>query len=382
VEIIYQGTPKHEETIYLDRIKAGYSFRGYPILIPTPKDDVIALAPIIKDGIQSQKLIPGEPTLPRRFGHQEIAERKAEGYSEFARENMLIANLAQTNRYPLRLADLIVMDVDTHKAPIYVAWGTRDHNGSTALNVPSMGFGDDCLYRPVMIDPMWQPYTTTVVWIDPAGIGADHTGIAILGILNGFFWVKHLSSIPGGASESDINALCQLCRAHDAKALYIESNADTLGTYRSLFRTHLVRHYLEPNQDTLFPKGWRCSFIEDTKITHQTAHKEERIIAHLEPIISNHRLIIPSQSLLPCPSRPNHHELQYQLTRITKERHCLREDAMIDALAGAVKAASHALNGDPRSGKERIEAKVMEKSIKEARQLISQVSGKSVKYRW
>jgi len=364
VEIVFNGTPKHEDTLYQNRINAGYAFRAYPIAVPAPNEDVLALAPIIRDRITTGTLRPGQPTLPRRFGPQEIAERMAEGYSEFARESMLIANLATTNIYPIRLGDLIITTVDTFKAPIYVTWAERDHNGSTATDIPSMGFGNDVLRKPAVIDQVWQPYTHTVAWIDPAGRGTDHTGIAIVAYLNGFIWVKHISSIPGGSSEADINTLCALCRQHHANSIYIESNADTLGTYRQLFRVHLNRHFLNPGEDPAFPQGWKASFIDNSAITHQTGMKEERILAALEPVISNHRLIIPPDAITPVPSRPAEHELQYQLARLKRERNCLREDAMIDALAGAIKAINHTLAADPITNRERIEKRTLEDEIK------------------
>lgn len=370
VEIPYVGTPKHEETLYQDRIRAGYKFRAYPIAAPAPNEEVIALAPIIADRIAAGTLRVGAPTLPRRFGPQEIAERMAEGYSEFARESMLISNLSATNLYPIRLSDLIVHTVDTHRAPIYMAWGERDQTGPTSLNIPCLGFGDDCLRRPVIIDPMWQPYTHTVAWIDPAGRGADHTGLAIVAYLNGFLWVKHVSSIPGGSSEADIAALSALCRKHHVNSVYVETNADTLGTYCNLFRTVLQRHFLEPGQDAAFPDGWKAGFVNDPAVCHQTGMKEERILAALEPVISNHRMIIAPASLTPDTSRPAEHELQYQLTRLKKEPRCLKEDAMIDALAGATKAINHALGGDPVKNKRRIEAKTMQEEVKRANQLI------------
>lgn len=373
VEIVYVGTPKHEESLYQNRIDAGYSFRSYPIACPSPNEEVIALAPIIKDRISRGIIQPGQPLLPLRFGLQEIAERMAEGYSEFARESMLIANLSATNRYPIRLSDLIIHDIDPKKAPIYIGWAQADHNGSTALDIASMGFGDDCLRRPAMIDQIWQPYTHTAAWIDPAGRGTDHTGIAIVAYLNGFYWVKHLSSIPGGGAETDMTAICELCRLHGANTVYVESNADTFGTYREIFRVLLQRHFLPPNVDPAFPDGWKASFVDDTKITHQTGQKELRILADIEPVISNHRMIIAPSTIATDIARKSQDELQYQLSRLTREPKCLKEDAMIDALAGCIHALKHILAGDPIKNRQRIEDQLILNEVKESSRLLKQL---------
>ena len=53
--------------------------------------------------------------------------------------------------------------------------------------------------------------------------------------------------------------------------------------------------------------------------------------------MSTHRLVIDPTALSKAPGEEPHDSLQYQITRLTKERRCLREDGKIDALAGAVK---------------------------------------------
>jgi adenine-specific DNA-methyltransferase len=47
-------------------------------------------------------------------------------------------------------------------------------------------------------------------------------------------------------------------------------------------------------------------------------------------------------------------EFQHQYTRMRNEPKALKEDAMIDSLAGAIKATAHALSTDPASGSQRI----------------------------
>ena len=65
--------------------------------------------------------------------------------------------------------------------------------------------------------------------------------------------------------------------------------------------------------------------------------KEARIIDTLEPVMTQHRLVL-DESLARSESRSEEHKysLLYQLTHITRDRGSLRHDDRLDALAGAV----------------------------------------------
>jgi hypothetical protein len=252
-------------------------------------------------------------------------------------------NLGQTNRYPLRLKDLIVHQVDTFKAPVSVSWGTKDHNGSTRCAIPSLGLGDDGMYGPVMIDNHWSEYEgQTRAAIDPAGRGDDKTGLAIASALAGMVWVKAVHGLVGGASEERLTEIVKLLRKHNAKEVLLETNNDVYGAYQSMLQTVIQKHILKPNQDPMYPKGWNCTI----KTLHSTSMKETRIIQTLEPVISGHRLVIDPSCLQPEEDEMEN-ELQFQLTRICNERNCLREDGKIDALQMVVGSLMNSTRRDP-----------------------------------
>jgi len=66
-------------------------------------------------------------------------------------------------------------------------------------------------------------------------------------------------------------------------------------------------------------------------------HKEGRIIDTLEPVMTQHRLVM-DEALIRSDVRSTDHvySLMYQLTHITRDRGCLKHDDRVDALAGAV----------------------------------------------
>lgn len=65
--------------------------------------------------------------------------------------------------------------------------------------------------------------------------------------------------------------------------------------------------------------------------------KEKRIIDILEPVLSQHRLVV-SRSVIEedLKTEDPRYSLFYQLTRITRDRGALVHDDRLDALAGAV----------------------------------------------
>lgn len=376
-ELVVVGTPKHEQTVYLHLIDCGFVFQSYPIMFPGPQYRVIALAPIIAQMLADGRAQPGDPTVPTRFGHTEIARCQKGGRTEFEMEFMLVADLAARTLYPLRLQDLIVMDVHRDHAPVSVAWGLRDHNGSTAIqDIPCLGFDGDQLYYPVFIDKDRSPYTGTKMWIDPAGRGNDKTGIAIIGHLAGLLYCKHWGEYEGGSSTEALAAHAALARQHDARDVYIETNADITGAYRQLLEVAIRREFRPSCED--HPEGWSASIIDDTKLTHATGVKEIRICQSLEPVTSTHRLIVDR-------SVAANQAFQHQFTRIRKERNCFgKSPDGLDALAGCVRAWTYALNTDPTIAQERARARTTtELELKKIRRkMLERLGMAPAKPRW
>ena len=105
----------------------------------------------------------------------------------------------------------------------------------------------------------------------------------------------------------------------------------------------LQRFFLEPGEDPAFPDGWKCA-IEPCKLPH--IQKELRIIGYLEPVMNQHRLIVSRQVAA-------NHELQRQLTRITRTRNCLGHEDELESLANAVGQWAPVLNTDSNRMAER-----------------------------
>ena len=106
---------------------------------------------------------------------------------------------------------------------------------------------------------------------------------------------------------------------------------------QNLIEPVLQRYFTEGDDE--YPDGWGAT-IEGVRVSWQ---KELRIIQSLEPPMNQGRLCID-------PSVARNEELQRQMTRITRERNCLRHDDELEALAMCVKQWEEVLARDPAKG--------------------------------
>jgi len=359
-EIIYVGTYHHADSVYMRLAARGYHFRTWPILYPTMKElygptgdlRMIGLAPEIAKALQKNKSIEGTMVFPHRTDRGFIDDAKAEGLDSWYMHYMLINDTGETNRYPLRMADCMVIDtVDVERAPRRLLWGIRAAGGkadqdTSIEDIVSLGFGDDCWRRPAHsftgVDD-YIPYEDTKMWIDPAGRGEDRVGYCVIGLCNGFLHVKECASLPGGYEEETLHRLCKIAKEALTREIVIESNygAGMLeplmmrilrGTYFNIkspepyagdisgqAAIESARQHPESN------KKWTCH-VRTQNVTRQ---KEIRILDALEPITHGHKLIIPRKVA-------ESESFQLQYTRIQKKKGCLDRDDEIESLAMCV----------------------------------------------
>lgn len=372
--ITYLGTIKVQDTIYasLTDPEVGFEGRGYPILYPTPAEEVLCLAPELADDLASGRARPGQPTCPERFPLSEVVKLRAnnliikddEGEPiDFMMENMLVAKVTGEGQFPLHLRDFIVptFKVDRDLAPISITWGTvRGNNDSTLAPIPVDALGDDRFYHQVFYDGTQQaPYTGTIARLDPAGTGKDKVGLAIAAHLAGIVWVKLVAGLEGGSSPENMAAVATSLRRHGATICRVEPNfgGDAVA---NLLQVHCNRLALKPGQDKEFPFGWACS-VELGE--HASGQKELRIISHLKPALDSHRVVL-------CPSVACDTDLQRQITRLTKARGCLRHDDKLEVLAAVTHDWLNELRLDPTVSSAKHRQKAEQDEIDQTRRLL------------
>jgi hypothetical protein len=323
--IRYLGTPQCEDSLYNLLRTRGYVARIWPARYPTAKQEANyhgALAPMISQAIVDNPKLIGKPTEPTRFHEQELLERELSyGRSGFALQFMLDTTLSDADRYPLKLSDLIVMDLNPTSAPTKVIW-SNDHQ-KAYNDLPTVGIGQDRYYRPYFVSDQWADYTGSILVVDPSGRGKDKTTSAVLKVLNGNIFCTKYLSLSGGYEDQNLQILVATAQDQKVNEIVIESNFGD-GMFSKLLEKELVKRY-------------PCRI---TEIRHST-QKEKRIIDTLEPVMNQHKLIIDRKIIEEDykqyqNERDHQHRLFYQMTRLTKEKGALVHDDGIDVLAMGV----------------------------------------------
>ena len=247
---------------------------------------------------------------------------------------MLNPRLSDADRYPLKVNDLIITDVDVDLAPEKIMWSSDPSFENK--DIPNVGLGGDRFHKPFKILGDMIEYTGSVLSIDPSGRGKDETGYAVVKMLNGQLFVPEAGGLKGGYDEQTLKQLVYIAKTNKVNKIIIESN----------FGDGMFMELLKP----LFMTSYPCS-IEEVRHNKQ---KELRIIDVLEPVLNQHKLIIdPSvvqQDYKSAQSYPIEHQakymLIYQLSRITKDKGSLINDDRLDALSIAVNYWVEQMNQD------------------------------------
>ena len=327
-KILYLGTPQCEMSLYNTLTERGYQMRVWPARYPSVEKAEKAygarLAPMIWDDMhQGEKGLEGNPVDPKRFDLDDLLERELSyGRSGFALQFMLDTSLADMDRYPLKLSDLMVMSVDNDKAPEKLVYGVM----KPVSDLPNVGLAGDKYYAPEATIGSYVDYDGSVLVIDPSGRGQDETAYAVVKMLNGYLYVSECAGISGGYSLPTLEALANVGKTHKVNMILIESN----------FGDGMFTELLKPVLKRIYP----CT----TEEVRHSKQKELRIIDTLEPVMNQHKLIFDPKVIQHDFDSVQHHPpekaqrymLTYQMTRITKDRGALAHDDRIDALAMGV----------------------------------------------
>ena len=325
--IVYLGTPQTEMSLYETLPERGYEVRIWPSRYPDEKQVLRysnKLSPFIQDRLDRGSNV-GDPTDPLRFDAEDLLERELSyGKSGFALQFQLDTSLSDADKYPLKLSDLIIMGVDSDKAPEKPVWTKDPRNKLTDL--PNVGLPGDFFYSPETKLGDWIQYSGSVLSIDPSGRGKDETGYAVVKMLNGFLYVAECGGLRGGYKDTNLKSLSVIAKRNNVNLILIESN----------FGDGMFMELLKP----VLRKIHNVT-IEEIRSNVQ---KEKRIVDTLEPVMNQHRLVIDPKVIendyktvqeYPVESQARY-MLFHQMTRITKDKGALIHDDRLDALQMAV----------------------------------------------
>jgi len=324
--IMFLGTPQTVFTVYRKLAERNYRPFVWPARYPRKASNYEGLlAPQLQEDID-RGVEPWDVT-DDRFDHEDLIEREAAmGRSNFLLQFMLDTSLSDAEKFPLKMADLIVTSVNPTKCPESIVWCSDPQN--VIKDAPTVGLPGDYFYSPMQLQGEWLPYAETICSVDPSGRGSDETTAAYISQRNGFLYLHEMRAYKDGYSDNTLLDILKGCRKYKASTLLIESNFGD-GIVGELFKKHI--------QNLTMNIG-----IEETRAN---VRKEDRIIDALEPILNQHRLVV-DRSVIDWDYKSNPDEaperrllymLFYQMSRMCREKGAVRHDDRIDCLAQGVK---------------------------------------------
>lgn len=340
-KIIYLGTPQNEMSLYNELQQRGYKARIWPVMYPENQSEREfygeRLATVIADKYDnSPDLYAGKPTDPLRFDEDEIFKRRLSyGKAGFALQFMLNTNLSDQEKYPLKVQDLMVANLDLYNANLKWYWS---NDRQLRINdLPCVALKNDYFYEPQGRSKEIFEYTGTVMSVDPSGRGKDETSYAIVKYLNGYLFVMEVGGTKEGYSDSTLRQLANKAKFYGVNEIVVEGNFGD-GMFSKLF---------SPIVNAIHP----CRITE----VKNYAQKEARIIDTLEPVMMRHKLIINKQVIIDdyaVYERSPAYSLIYQMTRLSRDRGSLAHDDRLDALCMAVAYWLDVMDRDEERGME------------------------------
>ncbi len=345
-ESITLCTPHSMSSIYINWIDE----KGFvPLVVPAlyPEDGANyfgGLAPFIEEAVKRNPSLIGQAIDERQNMAFLMSKKQRIGNSKFKLQYQIDVSDADDLRYPLKLSDFIVADIDTHEAPLKMSYSSMPEN---IIYQKHNGFSKDKLYKAGFSSDEYAKYDYKVLSVDPSGRGKDEIGLSMMFHLNSKLFLKKVIGMQGGYEEENLNAIAQLCADYEINSIAIEGNWGD-GMFLKMLEPYMVR--ISPLTE-----------IVEVKVSGQ---KEVRIIDNLEPLLNQHRVVIDKEIFdYDLRAVKRDYSFTHQLSHITPERESLRHDDRLDSLAIGVQHMIEWMSDDDDRGYEYHQEKEAEKTL-------------------
>lgn len=362
--IIVLGTVHFEDSLYLRLLEKGYKMHLFPIEVPSEKTQELcwlyypeALRRFMKP-TERPPVAPGTPL--DRFSASEIALKRSEGLLNFERQFLVNPFSTHLSRKPFNLSKLIVFNATKTELPIrfqhtadpqYLDEGAMEHSSAMLR---------DKLYRPYQWDSNTKPYDRKILYVDPAGSGADETAMVVLGVSSGYAVILHVEGLAGGSGERENQLkIIEVAKRFEVDEICIEDNFGQ-GLLAQLLRQTWWSEHM----------GWNHS-MRTIPITEHTSRikKSVKILQTIDAVLNSGRLIMTPEALLSdyesalVHSAENRvtYRLTHQLSYFSESGRELEHDDRIDALASALHVLKEYLIFHPENHAETWEDKLIRK---------------------
>lgn len=307
--VLVLGTFQSSDSIYVPMIRSGaYDTLIIPAEYPPLNEWYVEF--VHKSILDISKDNPDMigRAIDERLNDDFLAKKRMLSKTNYELHYMLNPNLTDQLKYPLKLKDLIIYDIDPIDNPIRFIYSSQER----VKNLKHKGFSSDYFVSPAFTSEERMPFQFTTLAIDPSGRGTDETGWIVVSLMGGKIFVRDFGGLAGGYDDDSLDTLVGLAIKYKVNKIKVESNFGD-GAYLKMLEKKLIGVY-------------NCA----TEDSRATAQKEARIIDMLEPLMNQHRIIVDRSALDRDFEAPTAMSLTYQMTHLTKQRGSLVHDDRID----------------------------------------------------
>lgn len=348
--ILYLGTPQTKDSIYNTLPGRGFDVRIWPGRFPG--DDEIEkygsrLAPSIAAKIALNPALQtgfgldgkrGAPTDPERYGDAALCEKELDqGPEGFQLQYMLDTSLSDAQRIQLRLSDLIVANFGWESVPEVVPY-----RADPSMLVPlaaTFPVSQTRMYYAANAQTTYRPLQDLMMFIDPAGGGADEMGVAVSGAMGPYIHLLRTVGLRGGLVAANVKRILEMLLFYKIKYVRVESNMG-----HGLFEMNLLGELAKAAMD------WNGSpepFFKEVAVEgeYSTGQKERRIIDSMVSAMQRHYVVVHAEVFKDdeecgqahAIDKRNLYSLWGQMANITTDRGSLAHDDRLEAAAGAIR---------------------------------------------
>lgn len=342
--IIYLGTPQSVDSIYNSLPSRGYNVRIWTGRYPTFEEEKNyggCLAPIIVERMQANPELrtgggalgnSGQAVDPLILDEEFLTKKELDqGRAFFKLQFMLDTALMDQDRFPLKLNEIIFMNIPKERTPLEINWSKQPDK---KLFLPPDYPVREELYEVYNLGSTWDNFKGTHMYIDPSGGGknGDEFAVAVSKYLSGYVYIVDVQGLHGGLNEDNRLHLLNMIQKWKPHRIDFEEN----------FGGTTLRNLMLPYIYKIYNEGTGACVVEGV---YEKGQKELRIIEVLEPLISSNRLIIEKDLVKSDWLATNKYSIEkrktyslfFQMSRLTRDRKSLVHDDKLDALAGTAR---------------------------------------------
>lgn len=358
-DILYLGTPQTKDSVYNSLQGRGFAVRIWPGRYPNSEEIERygdRLAPFVSDRLREDPSLGtgggvdgtrGKPSDPYRFDEEALQEKELDqGPEGFSLQFMLDTTLADEARQQLRLHDFLVANFDWDRVPEVLGFlADAKHRVDLPRDFP---LPNAVMYHPVPVQCDWVVPGMRMMYIDPAGGGADEIGYGISTAVGPYVHVLDVGGLKGGFTGNNPDILCNLISHYGVTLVQVESNMG-----HGLFEINLRAELEKRGLGTVGVVG-----------EYSTGQKERRVIDSLVSAAQRHRIVLHKdvfESDIRCGKqhamdKRSNYSVFWQISAITTDRNSLPHDDRIEALAGCVRYWKQVLTMDENKAAEKRKA--------------------------